>query len=88
MATKVLNAVLVAVGVLVLAVLALIVVYVIGYSLVAIFGHAGMGASGTRGIGAGIAAIFAIVVLALYFRSRRATTSSAHSPHARGKHVA
>jgi uncharacterized membrane protein len=87
MAAKVLNAVVVAVGVVVVAVVAFIAVYVIGYSLFAILGHSGMGGGTARGVGAGITAIIAIVVLTLYLRSRRgATPATVH--HGRGKHVA
>jgi hypothetical protein len=88
MAAKVLNTVLIAIGAVVVLLLAFIAVYVIGYSFVAIFGHGGFGSGATRGVGAGVAALIAVVVLALYLRSRRAVVAETPRQHTRGKHAA
>ncbi len=87
MAAKVLNTVMIAVGVLVVALLSLIALYVIGYSVVAIFGHGGFGSGSARGVGAGIVVVIAFGVLALYLRSRR-KAAQATIQHTHGKRAA
>jgi hypothetical protein len=88
MAAKVLNTVLIAIGALVVLLLAFIAVYVIGYSFVAIFGHGGFGSGAARGVGAGVAALFALVVLGIYLRSRRVAVAETSRQHTHGKHAA
>ncbi len=86
MGAKVLKTIVLALGVLVLAVLALVVVYMIGYGLFAVFTHQGI-SSVAGGVGAAVVIVAAIVVLGLYLRSRIAggkeETRERHSRHKR-----
>jgi hypothetical protein len=85
MGAKVLRAIVVALGALVLAVLAFVVVYVIGYGLFAIFSHGAMSGGAARAVGVAIAAVLALVILALYLRTRisGAPAGERHSHHKR-----
>jgi hypothetical protein len=80
MGAKVLKTIVVAAGVLVLAVLAFVVVYMIGYALFAVFSHGGMSAGSARGVGVGIAALVAILLLVFYLRTRRSRELSERPP--------
>ncbi len=83
MAAKVLNTVVVAIGVLVLALLAFIAAYLVGYGLFAIFSHSGMGTSTARGVGGAIALVVAIAVLWLFLRGLRARMRATANEHHR-----
>ncbi len=90
MASKVVNGIIVAVGIVVLAVLAFIVVGVIGEGLAAIFGHAGFQGGSARAIGGGVAIVAALGLLAVFLWSRRRNRPAAQLPGHRShrKHAA
>ncbi|MGI9104572.1 MAG: hypothetical protein ACR2IF_19190 [Terriglobales bacterium] len=89
MGSKVVNTVVIAAGVVVLAVLAFIVVGLIGEGLAAIFTHGGLQGGSARAIGGSLAILAALVLLAVFFRTRRKSRLSAHiSGHPHHKHTA